>query len=62
MFFWADSIYTERFMSTPDLNPDGYNLSAVHDVAGFNAIDFALAHGSGDDNGMSFNLFFPAIS
>lgn len=38
-------------MSTPAVNPDGYNTSAVHDMAGFNAIDFALAHGSGDDNG-----------
>jgi len=45
-----DSIYTERYMGTPTSNPGGYNVSAVHDVTGFNAIDFALAHGSGDDN------------
>ena len=38
-------------MATPAQNPDGYNTSAVHNVTGFNAIDFALAHGSGDDNG-----------
>jgi dipeptidyl aminopeptidase B len=45
-------------MGTPSSNPDGYNASAVHDVTGFNAIDFALAHGSGDDNGKraSFSL------
>ena len=38
-------------MGTPASNVDAYSASAAHDVTGFNAIDFALAHGSGDDNG-----------
>ncbi|KAL8279638.1 hypothetical protein RQP46_007951 [Phenoliferia psychrophenolica] len=49
---WAyyDSIYTERYMSTPALNPQGYANSSVTDMAGFKNVDFLLAHGSGDDN------------
>ncbi|KAK4701884.1 dipeptidyl aminopeptidase B, partial [Phenoliferia sp. Uapishka_3] len=49
---WAyyDSIYTERYMSTPELNPQGYANSSVTDMAGFQNVDFLLAHGSGDDN------------
>lgn len=58
----SDTIYTERYMGTPASNPDGYNESAVHNVTGFNAIDFALAHGSGDDNGTaSVSVFFQTI-
>lgn len=47
-----DSIYTERYMSTPQLNPTGYRNSSIHSSVGFNSsrVDFALAHGSGDDN------------
>ncbi|MBL4734700.1 MAG: DPP IV N-terminal domain-containing protein [Flavobacteriales bacterium] len=45
-----DSIYTERFMQTPQENPDGYD-----DNSPINHVDklkgkFLLVHGSGDDN------------
>ncbi|KAK4055942.1 Dipeptidyl peptidase 4 [Microbotryomycetes sp. JL221] len=45
-----DSIYTERYMSTPQLNPVGYRNSSVRKMEGFKNVEFALAHGSGDDN------------
>lgn len=41
-------------MSTPSLNLDGYEKSAVTKMEGFANADFLLAHGSGDDNGASF--------
>ncbi|CEQ43140.1 SPOSA6832_05038, partial [Sporobolomyces salmonicolor] len=47
---YYDSIYTERYMSTPKLNPGGYANSSVSRMDGFKHADFALAHGSGDDN------------
>lgn len=40
-----DSIYTERYMSTPELNPSGYANASVSRMAGFKHADFALAHG-----------------
>ncbi|GAA6056636.1 hypothetical protein JCM3770_006322 [Rhodotorula araucariae] len=45
-----DSVYTERYMSTPEENPGGYANASVSRMAGFKNADFALAHGSGDDN------------
>lgn len=47
---YYDSIYTERFMQTPQENPDGYD-----DNSPVNHVDklkgkFLLVHGSGDDN------------
>ncbi|GAA5898899.1 hypothetical protein JCM5296_004413 [Sporobolomyces johnsonii] len=47
---YYDSIYTERYMSTPKLNREGYANSSVSRMDGFKHADFALAHGSGDDN------------
>jgi hypothetical protein len=44
-------------MSTPELNPVGYHNSSVHAMEGFKHMDFALAHGSGDDNGEAFLSF-----
>ncbi|WP_223551097.1 S9 family peptidase [Aestuariivivens sp. NBU2969] len=45
-----DSIYTERYMTTPQENPNGYDdnspLSHVNKLKG----DFLLVHGSADDN------------
>jgi dipeptidyl-peptidase-4 len=45
-----DSIYTERYMQTPQENPSGYDdnspLSHVNELKG----KFLLVHGSGDDN------------
>lgn len=53
-----DSIYTERYMLTPELNPDGYKVSAVNNMTGFQDTDFLLVHGTGDDNGkLIFSCF-----
>ncbi len=45
-----DSIYTERYMTTPQENPSGYDenspINHVDKLEG----DFLLIHGSGDDN------------
>ncbi|GAA6063684.1 hypothetical protein JCM10212_003351 [Sporobolomyces blumeae] len=49
---WAlyDTVYTERYMSTPQLNPVGYENSSITEMDGFKHAAFALAHGTGDDN------------
>ena len=45
-----DTIYTERFMRTPQENPEGYDASApLNHVEGL-ASEFLLIHGSADDN------------
>ncbi len=45
-----DTVYTERYMLTPQVNPNGYDnnspLSHVEKLKG----DLLLVHGSGDDN------------
>lgn len=46
----ADSIYTERYMNLPALNPGGYINASISNVTAFNHASFLLAHGSGDDN------------
>ncbi len=47
---YYDNIYTERFMRTPEENPDGYDrnspINFVEDLQG----KYLLIHGSGDDN------------
>ncbi|KAJ3797465.1 dipeptidyl aminopeptidase [Lentinula aff. detonsa] len=45
-----DSIYTERYMNLPELNPGGYINASISNVTGFHHIEYLLAHGSGDDN------------
>ncbi|KAJ7643291.1 dipeptidyl aminopeptidase [Mycena polygramma] len=45
-----DSIYTERYMNLPDLNPGGYINASISNVTAFQKVDYLLAHGSGDDN------------
>ncbi|KAF9465555.1 dipeptidyl peptidase IV N-terminal region-domain-containing protein [Collybia nuda] len=45
-----DSIYTERYMNLPKLNPGGYVNASISNVAGFRKVDYLLAHGSADDN------------
>lgn len=47
-----DTMYTERYMRTPELNPEGYNVSAISQTAGFKNVPggFAIMHGTGDDN------------
>jgi dipeptidyl-peptidase-4 len=45
-----DTIYTERFMRTPQENPEGYRLGApVHAAANMRG-KLLLIHGTGDDN------------
>ncbi len=47
---YYDNIYTERFMRTPQENPDGYDdNSPVHNTALIKG-NYLLCHGSGDDN------------
>lgn len=45
-----DSIYTERYMKSPQANKKGYENAAVHVTHGFQNSSFLLAQGSGDDN------------
>lgn len=49
---WAnyDTIYTERFMSTPQLNADGYRAGSVVAAAGKLHGRLLLLHGMKDDN------------
>ena len=49
-WLYYDSVYTERYMSTPSVNSQGYIRSAVNNVTAFSNVDFLLAHGTGDDN------------
>jgi dipeptidyl aminopeptidase len=46
----TDSIYTERYMNLPALNPGGYVNASISNVTAFDKMDYLLAHGSGDDN------------
>ena len=47
---YYDNIYTERFMRTPQENPEGYDEnSPVNHVEKFKG-DFLLVHGTADDN------------
>jgi dipeptidyl-peptidase-4 len=45
-----DSIYTERYMGTPEGNPKGYETSSPLLKAGQLQADLLLIHGSADDN------------
>ncbi len=45
-----DTIYTERFMRTPEENPGGYAESAPLNYADRLESDLLLVHGTGDDN------------
>lgn len=47
-----DSMYTERYMKTPEINEAGYNETAVRNATGFKDIPggVAIMHGTGDDN------------
>ncbi|HVE79707.1 MAG TPA: S9 family peptidase [Gemmatimonadaceae bacterium] len=45
-----DSIYTERYMWTPQENAGGYERSAPLSYAGGLTARFLLVHGTGDDN------------
>lgn len=45
-----DTIYTERYLQTPQLNPDGYDLNSPSTYAEKLEGAFLLIHGTGDDN------------
>jgi dipeptidyl-peptidase-4 len=45
-----DTIYTERYLQTPQLNPEGYDLNSPSTYAGKLKGKFLLIHGTGDDN------------
>jgi dipeptidyl-peptidase-4 len=45
-----DTIYTERYMWTPQANAGGYRLSAVAPYVGTLTARLLLVHGTGDDN------------
>ncbi len=47
---WYDSIYTERFMRTPQENPDGYRDNSPVYFADQLKGNYLLVHGMGDDN------------
>jgi dipeptidyl-peptidase-4 len=45
-----DNIYTERFMRTPQQNPEGYDRSSVIKLASGITANYLLIHGTADDN------------
>jgi len=47
---YYDTIYTERYMSTPQLNPKGYEEGAPVNLAASIKGALLLMHGTGDDN------------
>ena len=47
---YYDNIYTERFMRTPQENPDGYDLNSPVNNTALMKGNYLLCHGSGDDN------------
>lgn len=47
---YYDNIYTERYMRTPQQNPDGYDNNAPEKMAKDMQGKFLLIHGTADDN------------
>lgn len=47
---YYDNVYTERFMRTPQENPDGYELNSPIHYASQLEGSYLLVHGSADDN------------
>ncbi len=45
-----DTIYTERFMQTPQMNPEGYRKGSPLTYADEMDGNYLLVHGTGDDN------------
>ncbi|KAL4959729.1 dipeptidyl aminopeptidase dapB [Aspergillus stella-maris] len=46
-----DSVYTERYMHTPQHNPTGYDNTSITDMAALqNNVRFLVIHGASDDN------------
>jgi dipeptidyl-peptidase-4 len=51
-----DSIYTERFMRTPEENPDGYAVNPIEWAPNLHG-DLLICHGMADDNVHPQNTF-----
>ncbi len=47
---YYDSIYTERFMQTPQLNPEGYDTNSPSTHANKLKGNYLIIHGTADDN------------
>ncbi|REC74980.1 S9 family peptidase [Chryseobacterium elymi] len=47
---YYDSVYTERFMRTPQENPDGYDKNSPTEYSSLLKGKFLLIHGTADDN------------
>ncbi len=47
---YYDTIYTERYMQTPELNPDGYKESSVLSYVDYLRGKLLVIHGTDDDN------------
>ncbi|PWY92706.1 pheromone maturation dipeptidyl aminopeptidase DapB [Aspergillus heteromorphus CBS 117.55] len=48
---YYDSIYTERYMHTPQHNPGGYDNTSITDMAALQkSVRFLVMHGASDDN------------
>ncbi|KAL2814959.1 dipeptidyl peptidase IV N-terminal region-domain-containing protein [Aspergillus granulosus] len=46
-----DSVYTERYMHTPQQNPTGYDNSSISDMSALQStVRFLVIHGASDDN------------
>lgn len=46
-----DTIYTERYLRTPQENPQGYETGSINQVENFAHVKrFFIGHGTGDDN------------
>ncbi|KAF2674488.1 putative dipeptidyl-aminopeptidase B [Microthyrium microscopicum] len=53
-----DSIYTERYMLTPQENAAGYDNTSIHDVNGLGKnVRFLVMHGVADDNVHTQNTY-----
>ena len=52
VYDWAmyDTIYTERYMSTPQENKDGYSATSVIETASDLSGHLVMTHGTQDDN------------
>ena len=53
-----DTVYSERFMKTPQMNPEGYKKSAVLKMDGFENFNFLIIHGTADGIISYFGNYF----
>ena len=55
-FRYYDTIYTERFMRTPQENPDGYDINPINRAGNLHGA-LLICHGVADDNVHPQNTF-----